>query len=94
MITNPEYLLAAFLLFVVLLIMLAAVVDWFWDIHSAIARFFARRRSGAVGDAVADRRPAAGVSGRPCSFQGHGQPRDRRTGVLLALRRLVARVKR
>jgi hypothetical protein len=94
MITNPEYLLAAFLLFVVLLIMLAAVVDWFWDIHSAIARFFARRCSGSVGDDVADRRPVAGVSGRPRSFQGHGRPRDRRTGVLLALRRLVARVKR
>jgi hypothetical protein len=49
--------------------MLAAVVDWFWDIHSAIARFFARRCSCAVGDDVADRRPVAGVSGRPRGFQ-------------------------
>ncbi len=94
MIANPEYLLAAFLLFVVFLIMLAAVVDWFWEIHSAIARFFACRCSGSVGDDVADRRPVAGVSGRPRSFQGHGRPGDRRTGVLLALRRLIARVKR
>jgi hypothetical protein len=91
MITSPEYLLAAFLLFVVLLIMLAAIVDWFWDIRSAIARFFARRSgSGSVGGDVADRRPVAGASGRPRRFQGPGRQGDRRSGVLLALRRLVA----
>ena len=91
MITDPDYLLAAFLLLVVPLIMLAAIVDWFWDIHSAIARFFASRSgSGSVGGDVADR-PVAGVSGRPRSFQGHGRQGDRRSGVLLALRRLVAR---
>jgi hypothetical protein len=92
MITNPEYLLAAFLLLVVPLIMLAAIVDWFWDIHSAIARFFASRSgTGSVGGDVADRRPVAGMSGRPRSFQGHGRQGDRRSGVLLALRRLVVR---
>jgi hypothetical protein len=47
MITNPEYLHAAFLLFVVLLIMLAVVVDWFWDYpqrHRPILRSSLRDR--------------------------------------------------
>jgi hypothetical protein len=92
MVTDPEYLLAAFLLFVGLLIMLAAIADWLLDIRSAITRFFARRcDSGSAGGDGAARRPVAGASGRSRDLQGHGRHGDRRTGVLLALRRLVAR---
>jgi hypothetical protein len=92
MVTDPEYLLAAFLLFVGLLIMLAAVADWFWDIRCAITRFFARRSdSGSASGDAAARRPVAGESGGLRDFQGHGRQGGRRSGVLLALRRLVAR---
>jgi hypothetical protein len=103
MVTDPEYLLAALLLFVGLLITLAAIADWlwdirsaiadwFWDIRSAITRFFARRSdSGSAGGDRAARRPVAGASIRLRDFQGHGRQGDRRRGVLLALRRLVAR---
>jgi hypothetical protein len=92
MITDPEYLLAAFLLFIVLLILLATIVDWFWDIRSAITRFFAwRSGSGSAGGDLAGRRPVAGASGRLRDFRSHGRQGDRRSGGLAALRRLLAR---
>jgi hypothetical protein len=59
MITDPEYLLTAFVLFVIFLIMLAAAVEGFWGISSAIARLLGRCfSSGSAGGSIA-RRPAA-----------------------------------
>jgi hypothetical protein len=92
MITDPAYLLAAFLLFIVLLIVLATIVDWFWIIRSAITRFFAcRSASGSAGSDPAGRRPVAGASGRLRELRSHGRQGDRRSGVSAALRRLLAR---
>ncbi len=59
MISDPEYLLIAFVLFVMFLIMLAAAMEGFWGTRSGIARLLGRCfGAGSAGGNLA-RRPTA-----------------------------------